>query len=697
MRFLRPVFSYLLLMCAVFSVQAQNSKSIMDSLLQILPYTTDTSRVHVLNQLGFTASNSDPASSFKYAKEALELARQLDFKRGESAALGIIGTFYERFGEYALALDYKLQALKISEQINIRSSQARSYNSIGILYFRQKKYDKALEYYRKALELAQEQQLTEAAAVYLLNIGEAYQEMGEYDKAIAYQEKSMQVSRNHPNMQDCVAFSLGIIGKCRIAEKRYGEALNNIGESIRIFRSIEDLASVAEYLIQLAQVQKNLKNYSKAIEHLNEAILISRELQNKIFEKDAHALAAEIFALQGNFKEAFQHQQQYIALHESIFNENSARQMSQMQTIYETEKKQAEIEMLQKDKRLKEEEAKAAQILTYFFMALAVMGGILLAVVYRNNRQKQAANQMLIRKNNEIAHKNIELEQQKEEILAQSSLMEEQNKILHLQNEEIQNQRNAITASISYAQRIQTALLPTEGRLKEYFSDGFVFYRPRDIVSGDFYYIAKVQDETSTAEKIIVAAIDCTGHGVPGALMSMIGNSILNQLIDVQGITSPAQILEELNRKVRIMLRQDSSDNRDGMDIALCTIDRQTQTLHFAGAKSDLYIIQNDELRIVRGDRYSIGGYQLEKKRNFTEQTIPIGQGIKCYMTTDGFKDQFGGTANKKFSSQRFRELLLDVQQLPMQQQRRQIAQNFDLWKGSQPQTDDVLVMGWQC
>lgn len=668
----------------------------MDSLLQVLPAATDTSRVQLLNQIGFTASNSDPAMSFKYAKEALELARQLSFKRGESTALGIIGTFYERFGDYALALDYKLQALKISEQINSRSSQARSYNSIGILYFRQKKYEKALEYYEKALQLAQEQKLTEASAVYLLNIGEVYQEMGEYDKAVAYEERSMKISQVHINMQDCIAFSLGIIGKCRIAEERYDEALKNIEESIRIFRSIEDLASVAEYLIQLAQVYKNLKNYAKATANLKEAIMLSRELQNKVFEKDAHALSAEVFGLQGNFKEAFQHQQQYIALHESIFNENSVRQMSQMQTIYDTEKKQAEIEMLQKDKRLKEEEAKAAQILIYFFLALVVMGGILLVVVYRSNRQKQAANRMLTRKNNEIAHKNIELEQQKEEILAQSSLMEEQNKVLHVQNEEIQSQRNAITASISYAQRIQTALLPTEARLRDYFSDGFIFYKPRDIVSGDFYYFGTVQEEVTAAEKIIVAAIDCTGHGVPGALMSMIGNAILNQLIDVQGITSPRQILEELHKKVRVMLRQDSSENRDGMDISLCAIDTQNKMLHFAGAKSDLYVVQQGELSIIRGDRYSIGGHQREQERYFTEHALPIPDNMRFYMTTDGFKDQFGGAAYKKFSSQRFKDLLLEMADKPMYQQKKFFAETFDTWKNSQPQTDDVLVMGWQ-
>lgn len=685
-----------LLACYCLASKAQNNKAITDSLLQLLPQSKDTVRVQLLNQLGFAATHNEPEAAYQYARQALELARQLGYRRGESAALGIIGTFHERFGDYAQALEYKLQALKISEQINMRSSQARSYNSIGILYFRQKNYPKALEYYQKALQLAQEQNLQEAVAVYLLNIGEVYQETGDYAKAVEYQEKSMKISRLDPNMQDCIAFSKGIIGKCRLAEKRYAEALSHIEESIRIFRQLEDRASIAEYLIQLAQVHKNLKNYGQAVVHLQESVALSREQQNKIFEKDAEALLAEIYALQGNFKEAFKHQQRYIELHEAIFNENSARRQTQMQTVYETEKKQAQIDMLQKDKQLKEEEARMWRIVNYFFLALVLMASALLAVVYRSNRQKQQANRMLLEKNAEIAQKNAELEQQKEEILAQSSLMEEQNKILHLQNEEIQNQRNAITASISYAQRIQTALLPTEAQLKHYFTDGFIFYRPRDIVSGDFYYLTAVQDEATASEKIIVAAVDCTGHGVPGALMSMIGNSILNQLIDLQGITSPAKILEELNRKVRIMLRQDSSDNRDGMDIALCTLDRQAQTLHFAGAKSDLYVIENKNLTIIRGDRCSIGGHQFEEKCGFVEHLIPLRQGLKCYLTTDGFKDQFGGAADKKFSAQRFRELLLAVHPLPMQQQQEQIGKTFDLWKGNQPQTDDVLVMGWQ-
>ncbi|WP_448520177.1 tetratricopeptide repeat protein [Rhodoflexus sp.] len=694
---LNKVVLLYLALCFAAALQAQNNKAIADSLLQLLPQSiNDTFRIQILNELSFTTSHNEPAASYNYAKEALELSRKLSYQRGESTALGLIGTFYERLGDYAMALDYKLQALKISEQINIRSAQARSYNSIGILYFRQKQYEKALNYYEQALQLALEQQQEEAAAVYLLNIGEAYQEIGQYDKAVEYQEKSMKISRLDPNMQDCVAFSLGIIGKCRLAEQRYNDALRNIEESLKIFRSIEDRASVAEYLIQLGMIYKQLKNYPQALAHLTEAIALSCELQNKIFEKDAEAVLAEVYALQGNYKEAFEAQKRYLALHEAIFNENSTRQMSQMQTIYDTQKKQAQIEILQKDKQLKEEEARVAHTITYFFLALVLMATALLGVVYRSNRQQQKANQLLTDKNAEIANKNIELEQQKEEILAQSTLMEEQNKVLHVQNEEIQSQRNAITASISYALRIQTALLPAEEQLKNYFKDGFIFYQPRDIVSGDFYYFTTVQDEINNAEKIVVAAIDCTGHGVPGALMSMIGHTILNQLIDVQCITSPTQILEELHRKVRMMLRQDSSDNRDGMDIALCVIDQKAQMLHFAGAKNDLYVLQNKELQIIRGDRYSIGGHQPEQQRYFTAHTLPLTNDMRFYLATDGFKDQFGSTTNKKFSPQRFRNLLIELQQSPMSQQRRQLAHTFNNWKGNQSQTDDVLVIGWQ-
>lgn len=693
----KTLFSYLALLYLCCSdLQAQNNKLITDSLLQILPRTADTLRVNVLNQIAFATANSEPSVSFKHAQEALELARKLKFKRGESAALGIIGTFYEHLGDYAQALEYKLQALKISEQINIQSSLARSYNGIGILYFRQKKYDKALEYYQKALELAKSQNLSDAAAVYMLNIGEVYQEKGEYDKAVAFQEESMKISRHDPNMQDCVAFSLGIIGKCRIAERRYREARKNIEESIRIFRSIEDWASVAEYLIQLGQVHKHLKNYAQAVNTLTEAVALSRRLQNKIFEKDAHAALAEVHALQENFKEAFTHQQEYIRLHEAIFNEDSDRRMWQMQTVYETEKKQAQIEILQKDKKIREEEARMARTVSRFSLAVSLLIAVLFVVLLRNNRQKQAANRLLTEKNNEIAQKNAELERQKEELLMQSNIVEQQNKILQLQNEEIQKQRNSITASINYAQHIQTALLPDKTQLQKHLGESFVFYRPRDIVSGDFYYFALAEPTERGFEKMIIAAADCTGHGVPGALMSMIGNSVLNQLIEVQGLTAPAQILDALHRKIRLMLRQDSGDNRDGMDIALCTVDMRTRELYFAGAASDLYIVENNKLEVIRGDRQSIGGYHAKIQSNFTQYKFPIREGMRCYMTTDGFKDQFGGALQKKFSAHRFRDLLMQIQPYPMQEQSRIVAQIFDEWKNDQPQTDDVLVLGWE-
>lgn len=677
-------------------LQAQNNRAIIDSLLEKLPTTTDTLRVQVLNQIAFAASQREPETSFEYAKQALELAKKIGYKRGESAALGIIGTFYERFGDYALALEYKLQALRISEQINLRSSQARSYNAIGILYFRQKRYDKALEYYQIALKLAEEQNLSEAVAVYLLNIGEVYQEMGQYDKAVEYQNKSLKISRLNPNMQDCVAFSLGIIGKCKLAEKRYKEALKNITESIRIFRAIEDYTSLAEYLIEIAKVYKYLQNYSRAIEHLQEAITISKRLENKIFEKDAHAVLAEIHALQGNFEQAFNHQRKYLQLYESIFNENSVRRISQMQTIYETEKKQAQIELLTKDNQLREKEARIARRTNYLFIAISTMTIILLAVVYRSKIQQQKVNKLLIQKNEEIAIKNAALEQQKEKILAQSNLLEEQNKLLSLQNEEINSHRNAITASITYALRIQMALLPAEEQFKKTFSDYFIFYRPRDIVSGDFYYLATVQDKQTHTEKIVLAAIDCTGHGVPGALMSMIGSTILTQIIDLQGITSPSQILSELHDKVRTLLRQDSTDNRDGMDVALCVVDKQMGILQFAGAGSDLYIFSHGVLDTIRGGRQGIGGYQTRQQLIFTEHIVNIQSSMRFYLTTDGFRDQFGGLTPKKFSSQRFKEMLLNIQHEPLSKQMQLVAQTFDMWKGTQPQTDDVLLIGWQ-
>ncbi|MCG3166374.1 MAG: hypothetical protein POELPBGB_02152 [Bacteroidia bacterium] len=299
--------------------------------------------------------------------------------------------------------------------------------------------------------------------------------------------------------------------------------------------------------------------------------------------------------------------------------------------------------------------------------------------VEKENAQAETLKQ-LEEKNRLKDEINIELEKQVKErtseIVAQKEIIEAKNK--------------DITDSIIYTRRIQDAVLPNASALQTHFSDSFIFYRPKDIVSGDFYWFIRRN------EKIIVAAADCTGHGVPGAFMAMLGNTLLNEIVTEKGITKPSEILNALRTGIINSLRQDDAgnDTKDGMDIALISLDSASNTLEFAGAKNPLYIIRNNELIEIKADRFPVGVYSKDELEPFTNHTKKIEKGDCVYIFTDGIADQFGGADGKKFKYSRLREVFLRIHQLKMQDQKTEMIKTLDNWKGTIEQVDDVLIIG---
>jgi ligand-binding sensor domain-containing protein/serine phosphatase RsbU (regulator of sigma subunit) len=255
---------------------------------------------------------------------------------------------------------------------------------------------------------------------------------------------------------------------------------------------------------------------------------------------------------------------------------------------------------------------------------------------------------------------------------------------------ELAQKNKDITSSIEYAKRIQEAILPQQDFIFKYLPYSFILYKPKDIVSGDFYWFGIKNN------KKIIAAVDCTGHGVPGAFMSMIGHNLLNQIINENGITSPSEILNQLNFGVQQALKQhENSETRDGMDVCLCVFDDATQKLNYAGAYRPLYIInKNKELKIIEGDKFPIGGAQISGERKFTEHTIYINEGDTFYLFSDGYADQFGGDKGKKFMLKRFQQLLIEIYDYSMKEQGELLDKNIEKWKNGTDQVDDILVIG---
>ena len=311
---------------------------------------------------------------------------------------------------------------------------------------------------------------------------------------------------------------------------------------------------------------------------------------------------------------------------------------------------------------------------------IIVLGSLMLVflaifglVVYLNYRQKNRLNRMLITKNAQITEQNVQIAQQ---------------------NKEIAEQNKEITDSIIYARRIQTALLPSPKLIREHV-ELFIFYRPRDIVSGDFYWMSRKDD------KLIIVAADCTGHGVPGAFMSMLGVAFLNEIINKEDEVYANEILNKLRTHVINSLYQagrteEENSSKDGMDIALCVIDYPSMTLQYAGAYNPLILIRNGELIEIKADKMPVAYSDYHGEKAFTNNLIPLFQNDCLYMFSDGYADQFGGfeEVSKKFSTKRLKNTLLNVCNLPIDEQEKKMAQHYDEWKGSNIQIDDVLLIG---
>ena len=331
------------------------------------------------------------------------------------------------------------------------------------------------------------------------------------------------------------------------------------------------------------------------------------------------------------------------------------------QEIENTKKELQRKNLVIKNKDL---EIKNKNIMLFSFFIGSILLLILIIVIYKSYKDKKKINKAL-------EEKNIELKKQYKQI--------------KLQN-------HNIMASINYGKRIQDAILPSNKLLKHFFNKHFVYFKPRDIVSGDFYWFS-VQDDI-----LFLAAVDCTGHGVPGAFMSLIGNSLLNHIVNERGIYKPSEILKELNKGVNKALSQSQSeddDHEDGMDITLCRFDKKNKIVELAAANHVAFVVNGDEIKEIEGDEFSIGEiYSQREGIEFTNHIIPMDKKSTLYMFSDGYPDQFGGPKDKKFMFKKLKKLFIENQNNKQEIQTRNLNTKFEEWQADKKQTDDVLVIG---
>lgn len=651
-------------------------------------------KVYGLKDLGVLNNyQGNYQQSMEYYFEALELVKKLEDEKVLGDLFNNIGNVYENREDYEQALQYYFQALEVAVKTNNQLTISATYNNIALIYDIQGKYEQALDYFLKSLEIDTKLEDKVGMSTVLGNIGNTYQEQGDYEHALEYYFKSLEISESIGD-QEGISYSLLGLGEVYILQRQWLLAKKNLIDAFLVTKEIGLLENIREITKQLAIVEKEL----------------------------------------GNYQAAFEYQVLFKEMADSLKNEEQTEQITRLEMNYEFQQEKDSIQLVNETDRIAFEK----DIETRNVILIAVCIGlvltfalvIILFLFFRNQRKN---NRELNNANEELKHYNKELQSANEIIFETNRKNQKINEQLNASNvvilkaheknkkinKELQNtlslvkqQQEEIWESISYAERIQQVILPLDQVIQETFSQHFILFKPRDVVSGDFYWYGKSEmapifEEKQTtsgrqrifkgfsSEKYIIAAVDCTGHGVPGAFMSLIGNNLLNAIINERGVYQVDEILNILHQEIRRILKQEKTDNIDGMDISIACIDFENQQLEFAGAKNPLIYIQEGKLHQVKGDIIGIGGERgTNVQESFTLNVIDISKPTTFYLFSDGYQDQFGGKRGKKFMTKRFRELLFEIHKKPMHEQKMILEETLTNWMGKEEQVDDILVIG---
>ncbi len=613
-------------------------------------------------------------TALNFAEIALEKYYQIGDLMQQSNQLALICDIYTYMESYNQAIQYCVQSLRIKENLALEKGKEITLNTMGLIYQELGTEQKARDYFYSALKVATNNKNAYNLATTHSNIGNFFLSINKNDSAIYHFQNALAIDSNSG---DSTGLAYSYFDLAKVYKQK-----NNIAETELYLLKANQLALqqqmpelTARISLELGDFYMDLSQYETAIIHLKSSLAIAQKISSSAILNEVYQKLAKYYDLIEDKDNALVYMRLYMLETEKKYLEENVKAIAEIETLYNIEKKQKEIDLLKKENDIKELQANQRRFMLFSLGAGTLLLIILIIILYSRNRLKNKANKILQAQNNAITEQKAEIESQKEELLHKGAALEHKNK--------------QITDSITYAKQIQESLLPSTKLFKQELPKSFVYYKPKDIVSGDFYWHARLENT------IALAVLDCTGHGVPGAFMTVLANSLLNQIILETGISSPDLVVSLLDQKIQQNLHQRhfGSISTDGLDIGLIFMNLKDKTLEFTGAKIPLYIIRNNQLEIIKPDRDSVGSTQ-ENNKVFSKKTIQLKKDSMIYMSTDGFQDQFGGPKDKKFMKRNFYEFLSSIDHLSTAEQEEKLEQKFQLWRGIQPQTDDVLVMG---
>jgi serine phosphatase RsbU (regulator of sigma subunit) len=606
---------------------------------------------------------------------------KLNEKQGLAYCLNNMGVIYDSYGDLPRALDAYQKSLTFQDEINDLEGIANSLNNIGAIYKILDETEKAFEYYYKSLSIQQKINNKRGEAMISLKIGDLHRINNNLDTAEFYYIRSLNISNEIGN-KSVKASTLREIGNLYLTKNDIQKALKHYTEAIELYESINDVEEIVKSYNNIAMLYFKTNKYENTKYYAQKALNLSKKLGYVEGISATAKLLSNIYEIENNTNKAYEMYKLHITMRDSIKNTKNEKLAIKSQLQYEYEQKQKLLK-IEKEKEIliAKEEKKRHQAINIAFSLGITLFLIFLIILYNRlkvtNRQKKIisiTNQELNISNEELAKQRDEIEKQKDKIIIQKKILE--------------NKNQEITDSITYAKRIQESILPSNELIKELLPHSFVLYKPKDIVAGDFYWVEKIND------LVLFSVADCTGHGVPGAMVSVICHTALNRVVREYHYYNPAEILNKTREIIAERFQNNSNDVQDGMDISICTWDKKTNTIQFAGANTSIYIIRKDSktIEIIKGDKQPVGYFQNFSP--FKQVEIKISDGDTVYLFSDGYADQFGGDFNKKIGYQLFRETLTSISHLPLNLQKNELDKLFEKWKANSEQIDDICILG---
>jgi serine phosphatase RsbU (regulator of sigma subunit) len=583
------------------------------------------------------------------ANEMANESEKIKYLKGVGLANRNLGLINSIQGNYKNAVAFHLKALKIWEQVKNKKLIAVSNSDLGITFYYQENYEKAVYYWENALRTNP----NKGSSDYMSdcsNLGQAFIALSKYDEAITCLKKTLNYYGTNKNSTNYTN-ALSGIANIEFKKKNYTQALVYYTEIIKLREGANtrnnDLAITylnvsliyGEFGKPIEALEYGLKGYQKALESDDKSELLH-----------AYNNLNAAYAKTGKYEKAYEFSQLYTNLKDSLSNIESQKQINELDKQYQTEKKEKENQLLNKQLEIQQIQGKQQQFFLIISAVILVLVAFLSFILYRQNKQKQRVN--------------LKLE---------------------IKNKIIEEQHKDIIDSINYAKRIQQAILKEEEHVSAHLPPHFILFKPKDIVSGDFYWALE------KAEYLYVTAADCTGHGVPGAFLTMLGISYLNEINAREEILTPAEILYQLRDKIVKELSRHGT-TKDGMDISLIRLNLKTNELIWAGAFNPLWYIEKGILKEIKADKQPIG--YAEDLKPFTNHTLHLNTNDTVYLFTDGFADQFGGEKGKKYKYKQLEEKLLANSHKPLEEQKQLLHTSFNNWKGNLEQVDDVTIIG---